>query len=209
MMAMQFLWQSKPPLMRRPETYRCPSWSCASVDGGVWDCTEPKPITILEILEVNVERKDPTFEYGEIRSAILVVKCPLMVASWMPNRDGCIYFEEQLCSDYWPKVVSQREAPLQGEAQRNAVRVGLAELCEDAIEIAWDTEDTDFIVQVYCVVVVAEHFVKEQDHWAFEGLLLVAETSHSDGYRRFCSFQFLGCNVDIFEHSKSRTVTLY
>jgi hypothetical protein len=81
------VWQLDPevaPLLR-PTAYRAPSWSWASVDGAVsMDARASDQLNGLKpsvaIVHCTVESKHPTHSFGEVASATLVLRAPIISA---------------------------------------------------------------------------------------------------------------------------------
>jgi hypothetical protein len=64
--AAQLLWSSRDAPKKRSEKYRAPSWSWASIDAQIEPLVLNSGDRLLEVLKVNVEPRDPDFEYGAV-----------------------------------------------------------------------------------------------------------------------------------------------
>ncbi|KAK8113053.1 heterokaryon incompatibility protein [Apiospora sp. TS-2023a] len=80
---------SLPPAIHgRPEIYRAPSWSWASINGYVYlmdmRTVQYQSKILAEVLVRNVELADPENEFGEVLSASLTIRGPLqkVVVKW-------------------------------------------------------------------------------------------------------------------------------
>lgn len=93
------LFWNKPPgivgaPLPRPAPYRAPSWSWASVDGGVTAALKrwtgdgnPKMRGRCEVLACDVTLADPTFPYGMVTGGTLVIRAALVSALLDPSTE--------------------------------------------------------------------------------------------------------------------------
>lgn len=169
----QLLWRLWGEPAKRPELYRAPSWSWASVDGYIMMEHEANTDRVaIEVLGCTIEPVTKGFVYGAVESGTLTIKGRLLPAIWSINREDCLALEgvfdfdsesegmsdlEQDLSD--DEMTDIPDTPSEAEALEttsDAVEATVLEpvdLTADAIEVGWDMNDPDFAVEVHCLQV--------------------------------------------------------
>jgi hypothetical protein len=81
----------------RPAQYRAPTWSWASVDGGVeaalkkWNASDERSGR-CEILSCDVTLENPQIPFGRVTSGTLVLRAALVKSTWTPHeRQNYVY----------------------------------------------------------------------------------------------------------------------
>lgn len=74
------LWYSHPEAFTpRPDSYRAPSWSWASIDNRVFfDFYDREPNILAHVLDVSVQLVDISDPFGQVKSAALTLRGPLI-----------------------------------------------------------------------------------------------------------------------------------
>jgi hypothetical protein len=173
---------------------------------------------LLEVLEVNVEPRDPDFEYGAVVSAHLVVRGPLVPATWWPNdvsyehRNMRLMFRRQSHGDGYTVDIPNIETPVHGAALSNidSMKSDLF-LSQDAVETGWPdsaTSKDEFTVDVHCLFLQKIRMLLD-GRWRYRGLLLVAEPIDKNAFRRAGHFRVDLDSGDVLKDVECREVTLY
>lgn len=75
---------AKSPLRSRPSKYRAPSWSWASVDGGIEHHSVHRLKAVCEVVRCNAVLARPNILYGQVIGGRLVLDVVLREVSWSP-----------------------------------------------------------------------------------------------------------------------------
>ena len=105
--------------------------------------------------------------------------------------------------------MSRSETSFHWTAPSDAVNFGGARLVQDANESDWDTRNPHLPEEVYCFPIAKYPYDSQDAYQSYIGLLLVADRSNSDGFRRVGHFEFWQPSFEVFEHAESRTVAIY
>lgn len=87
----------------RPDEYRAPSWSWASIDGTVLLRTRTNGPGHAEIVDCQVELADPENPFGEVTAGSLRIRGPLIEVRWK-NTDGQSLPKVYTCNRTGPSV---------------------------------------------------------------------------------------------------------
>jgi hypothetical protein len=220
--AAQLLWHSRNGPRKRPEKYRAPSWSWASVDGRISSVQvrfSASSDPVLEVLRVDVESRDPNFDHGAVVSARMMVKGPLMAATWWPydmdlrlQNMHLMFRGQSHDGDYAPNMPNI-ESPLHGVAPSDIDnKKSDVHLMQDAIETDWpdaSTGNEKFAINVYCLFVIKMHGSPDDQKGRYEGLLLVAESLDDSAFRRVGTFGVVFDSEDVLDNVGCREVVIY
>lgn len=104
------LWEGHNSGAESLATYRAPSWSWASLDHEVY--FRPKihvhqPTTFVEVLDVSVELEDPSNEFGQVLSASLTLKGPLVPSEFLTVASSTKLRNEDFLLMPWATVMTR------------------------------------------------------------------------------------------------------
>ncbi len=166
------------PKRPRPTTYRAPSWSWASVDGGAVafpDLEEASEMMVFEIIECSVQLVSPLAPFGSVASGYLIVKGRIVEEIW------------------------DREAErLLRQAKKDSDIENLPKGHPDAIEKDL-LENEDGTIPVFCLELGRSGLVSL-------GIILVPAGKAT--YRRVGSFVDIPESIMGFEHCVPQVVTI-
>lgn len=90
---LRLLWEVTSALQPRPQEYRAPSWSWASVDGTIQFLSDADVDPDLRLLSCEVTPVHPTAQYGALKAGHIEILCRTKRAYWIENRQILMNFE--------------------------------------------------------------------------------------------------------------------
>ncbi|KAJ5928311.1 hypothetical protein N7466_007267 [Penicillium verhagenii] len=214
--------------IRRPIKYRAPSWSWASLDGGVvhFDCyyddeDEESPDVICEIMDCSTKATFPKLNpLGEILSAELTLKGPIRRAWFNPATSNIFILPGPITSMAAALTVDDCPITFEEASQKHAKDFGDAGI--DPEIVAEDPEATylhgtyfrnmlgrsdETVLCEPCLVLCLGITMKGDSDDGVTGLILVnsEDSSDNDQLKRIGSFE-RGRNHDFENEAKSQVV---
>lgn len=221
----QLLWRLWAGPSKRPDKYRAPSWSWASVDGWVMMEHEAHADRVaIDITECKITLETEEFMYGPVKSGFLTLQGYLTPAFWFPNQENGLALQGDHGDDFHPMMsfdggleeltddeemtdtsAGSNDTESQGtnSSRINAALLDGVETSPDANEPAWLANDVDFVVEVYCLQVLAQ-----SDSEGSTGLMLVPCDPSAATYRRIGYFFIEPRKGDLFAGVEPQVITI-
>ena len=205
-------------VFRRPSEWRAPSWSWASLDGGIIyfelsydDDDEPKMDVLCDIVECETTHKYPDRNpFGEVTAAHLVLRAAMRKAWFDPATSSVIFLLDERPGDF---CISFEEA-WNGHVRAFMERYPETDLAEDPEYVhgtdgrntrgSSDESDITAPLLVYCLAVTLAPKVER----GVQGLLLVSKETSSRGllYQRVGFFETAA--LEDFREVEKREITV-
>ncbi|KGO48966.1 Heterokaryon incompatibility [Penicillium expansum] len=212
--------------IRRPIKYRAPSWSWASLDGGVIhfdfyydDEDEKSPDVICEIMDCSTKATSPKLNpLGEILSAQLILKSPIRRAWFNPATSNLFILPGPITSMTTALTMDECLITFEQSSQKHAKDFIDANIDSDVVE---EDPEATYLHKTYFrnmlgrsdETVLCEPFlvlclsitIKRELHDGVTGLLLVNsdDSNNNDQLKRIGSFE-RGRNHDFENEAKSQ-----
>lgn len=205
-------------VFRRPSEWRAPSWSWASLDGGIVhfevsydDDDEPKMDVLCDIIECETTPKYPDRNpFGEVTAAHLVLRAAMRKAWLDPSTSSVIFLLEERPDDL---CISFEEA-WNGHVRVFVERFPETDLAEDPEDVhgtdhrntrgTYDESSITAPLLVYCLAFTVEPEAER----GVQGLLLASVATSSRGliYQRVGFFERAA--LEDFREVEKREITV-
>lgn len=225
----QLLWRMWGDPIRRPEHYRAPSWSWASVEGWVMlERTSNAEGVAIDIIACETEPVSAAVPYGAVNSGSLTIKGRVITGRWFRNRDSSIVLEGIRSSSPNAKAGADKTSVDKMEIDSEEGETSSEDLCSssswetatdddvedemleaveiipDAIETDWNEDDLNASIEVQFLQVLAQTGTEGSS-----GLIIVPATpGNPDSFRRLGYFFFDNRKKDIFGNIDEKTVII-